>query len=152
MQDNKVIGSWDMNIFSAEEEKSSFSPGKQRLRILLNNTMNRHKCFVISVVLVICALGSEFVSKRYSSRVIKSFATEFVRHDQMPKAEKIQAKVEQEKFVKRGSQLQYLGMGLAALSFVVWVISGYWSRHRLWWYIPLILFVVYVLFAFLIVV
>ena len=120
------------------------------MRMLFKSKTGKRSCLVISLVFAVCALGSEFVSKDYFSRSAQSVAQETSLHEKMSEAEQLQAKAERDKSMSKGSVFCGLGMGFAALSFIFWIVSGYWFRNR-WSYAPVVLLAFYILFLFMMV-
>ncbi|HUW17869.1 MAG TPA: hypothetical protein VMW16_01040 [Sedimentisphaerales bacterium] len=84
--------------------------------------MAKRKYLILFLVLVICALGSDLVSKGCCAKSTYFLA----RSATVAESEKAQAKMKHEELLRKGLIFGYLGLGLAVLSFIFWVgAEGY---------------------------
>ncbi len=109
--------------------------------------MGKRKYFIISLLLVICALCSDFASKACFSKSTFLLA----KSSSTPEANKTQAKTESEEFLHKGSIFRCLGIVFAVLGFFFWIASGFWRGKRIWQSLPLVLLVLYLLLLFMMV-
>ena len=108
--------------------------------------MGKRKYFILSLLLVICALCSDFASKGQFSKSTILLGRSFT----MSEADKIQAKIESDKLSHKGSIFHYLGIGLAVLSFLFWIASEV-RREPTWRLILPVLLGLYLLVQFIMV-
>ena len=113
--------------------------------------MSKKAYFVISLILAVCALAGESVSKSYISRSVYNLAKQLSLQEKMSEADKIQANVERDRLLHTASFSNRLGMIAAFFSLIFWIVSGYCYRKRVWLYTPLILLVFYLLLLFMMV-
>jgi len=108
--------------------------------------MGKRKYFIISLLLVICALCSDFASKACFSKSTFLLA----KSSSTPETNKTQAKIESDKFLHRGTIFHRVGVGLAILSFLFWIVSEA-RRESIWRLIPLGLLIFYLFLQFMMV-
>ena len=113
--------------------------------------MSRKICFIMSLVLAICALYCESVSKSYSARSLHNLARELTAQEGITETDEAEAKAKRQEFIQKGEMFGVCGMGFAALSLILWIVSGYHQHKRLWRFSPLILLVLYLFLLFVIV-
>ncbi|MHC4149909.1 MAG: hypothetical protein ACYS18_12200 [Planctomycetota bacterium] len=102
--------------------------------------MGKRKYFILSLLLLICALCSDFVSKRCFSKSANLFAKS-VRVN-ISDTDKTEAKVKSDEFSRKGTIFWYLGMSLAVLGLLSWIVSEF-RNEPAWRLIPIGLFVLY---------
>jgi len=108
--------------------------------------MGKRKYFILSLLLVICALCSDFASKGQFSKSTILLGRSFT----MSEADRIQAKMESDKFLHKGSTFYYIGIGLAVSSFLFWIASQV-CREPTWRLILPALLGIYFLMQFIMV-
>lgn len=102
--------------------------------------MGKRKCFIVSLLFVICAIFCDFASKTCFSRSALLLAKSLT----LPEADRAQARIQHDKVSHKGHIFLYVGVGLAILSFVFWIASE--VRHEPVWRLILpTLLIMYVL-------
>jgi cytochrome b subunit of formate dehydrogenase len=102
--------------------------------------MGKRKYFTLSLFLVICALCSDFVSKGcFSKSACLSAKSVGVNISETDKA---QAKGKSNEFSRKGTIFWYLGMSLAVLGLLSWIVSEF-RNEPAWRLIPIGLFALY---------
>ncbi len=86
--------------------------------------MYKRKYFILSLLLVICALFSEAASEAYYSKSTYQLARSLT----MSEAARINAKIESDESLSKGTIFQNVGFAFAALSFLSLIISK--IRHE----------------------
>ncbi len=108
--------------------------------------MGKRKYFILSLLLILCALCTDSVSKSYLSKSTYLLAKSL----SMSEADKIQVKIERDELLRKGSIFYYFGISAAILSFLFWIASE--IRHEpTWRLIPLGLLIFYLLLQFIMV-
>lgn len=107
----------------------------------------RKCCFVFSFILILCALASEFISKKYDSDATIVLARAMANQKDIASA-----KLFHNSLVAIGTRFRYAGIGLAVLGMAAWILSRQWKRKCLWAYMPMILETAYVIVLLLMIV
>jgi len=109
--------------------------------------MGKRKYFILSLLLVVCALCSDSASKAYFSKSNVLLAKSLLSISQ---ADKEQAKIQRDEFTRKGHIFGYIGIVLASLSFAFWIASE--VRHEPTWRLILpVLLCLYLLLQFVMV-
>ena len=103
----------------------------------------------MSLILAVCALCSESISKSYFSRSIQNLAEQLTVGEKISEADKTESNVKRQEFIHKGEIFRFFGMGLAALSLLLWIASGYQRNALVWRYIPFIILVLYLFLWFM---
>lgn len=102
--------------------------------------MGKRKYFILSLLLIICALCSDFVSKGCFSKSANLFAKSVSVNTS--ETHKARAKARSDEFSRKGTIFWYLGMSLAVLGLLSCIVSKF-RNEPAWRLIPLGLFVFY---------
>ena len=102
--------------------------------------MGKRKYFIISLLLIISAILSDFESKVYFSKSSQLLAESLVMSD----TDKAQVKIQREKIFYKGQIFLYVGVCLAVMSFAFWFASEV-HHEPVWRLILPALMIMYVL-------
>ncbi len=106
--------------------------------------MNRRKYFLVSLLLAVCAICSDFMWKEYAMRSHSKYAESYG----MAKGPKDLVRTRAQELLEKGTTFFRVGLGLASLSFLFWLASVA-RREPAWQSIPFVLLIFYLLISFL---